>query len=167
MCRRFRESPIIQWQPMNRFRVIALGIVLAVASSTSGGCQRRFASPHAPLPPSRPEAHITIENYPNGDGSTSTQPLRMLMPCGISDAPKLWNHSEVDDSRQLQATYFYEKLGVKWCQFDSNRTDTSSRQCYRRLFKRARTELLWVTSVSWEDGRSLCPGFALLSTPNY
>jgi ABC-type phosphate transport system substrate-binding protein len=48
-----------------------------------------------------PELGITIDNYPKVDGSTSTQPIQMIMACKLFGVTHEWFHSEGDDTRGL------------------------------------------------------------------
>jgi phosphate transport system substrate-binding protein len=48
-----------------------------------------------------PELGITIDNYPKVDGSTSTQPLQMILACTLFRVGHHWFHSETDDTRRL------------------------------------------------------------------
>src|SRR5215472_11080029 len=103
---------------MDRLRLRATWVALAIASSTCEGCQGQ--SDPAPMPPSpdlamnpgcptnaekkqsvSPELGMTVENFPRVDGSTSAQPLLMMMACKILGAGYEWVHTEQDDSRKL------------------------------------------------------------------
>jgi phosphate transport system substrate-binding protein len=53
---------------------------------------------------------MTVENYPKVDGSTSVQPLLMMMTCQILAAGYEWVHSERDDSRKLWASSIAEVM---------------------------------------------------------
>jgi phosphate transport system substrate-binding protein len=53
---------------------------------------------------------MTVENYPKVDGSTSTQPLLMMITCKILAAGYEWIHLEGNDSRQLYAGGFAEMM---------------------------------------------------------
>jgi phosphate transport system substrate-binding protein len=118
---------------MNRLRLIVTWIALGIVSSTSGGCQRQPDSALAPPPPSpvlatrpepptdatkiesaAPELGLTVENYPKVDGSTSTQPLLMMVACKILAVGYEWVHHEEDDSRQLYASWINEQMRGHW-----------------------------------------------------
>src|SRR5262245_9618733 len=90
---------------------ISLGLVLALASLAA----RRWIQPEVE-PPRRldrkrlhyphPELKITIDNYPKVDGSTSTQPLQMILACKVFGVETIWTHSEVDDTRTLSPNWY-------------------------------------------------------------
>jgi phosphate transport system substrate-binding protein len=52
------------------------------------------------IPYSYPGLGITIDNYPRMDGSTSTQPLQMILTCKVFGLGSRWFHDE-DDTRAL------------------------------------------------------------------
>ena len=92
----------------NRFLLIALSLGLVIALSTLAVYQRRFTPPKPPpeldlarIPYTHPELGINIENYPVVDGSTSTQPLQMLLACKLFGVASQWVHNEKDDQREL------------------------------------------------------------------
>jgi phosphate transport system substrate-binding protein len=53
---------------------------------------------------------MTVENYPRVDGSTSAQPLLMMMACKILGVGYEWVHTEQDDSRKLYASWVAEVM---------------------------------------------------------
>src|SRR4051794_8027394 len=97
-----RESPMI------RLRRVAIWTGVAIIAVTLGVWQwRRVADKLRPRPnPARiryafPELGINIDNYPKVDGSTSTQPLQMILACKLFGVSHAWVHDETDDSRKL------------------------------------------------------------------
>jgi phosphate transport system substrate-binding protein len=105
-------------------RRTAIWLASGIVSSISAGCQGQrdptsatpplspilSATPESPAEAEKirsvaPELGLTIENYPKVDGSTSTQPLLMMMACKILAADYEWIHSESDDSRLLAASW--------------------------------------------------------------
>src|SRR4051794_20135087 len=90
-----------------RWTVLTLG--MAFTLSGLEGCQRTPSPP--PTPPRQldrgrisypfPELKINIDNYPMMDGSTSAQPLQMIVACKIFGLGSHWFHSEKDDTRRL------------------------------------------------------------------
>jgi phosphate transport system substrate-binding protein len=80
--------------------LVATRVVLAMTVATLAGCQTE------PLPtvvPAYPELGITLDNYPNVDGSTSAQPLLAKAVCSVLGVGSTWAHSDEDDSRTLWA----------------------------------------------------------------
>jgi ABC-type phosphate transport system substrate-binding protein len=114
---------------MTRSRLVAmcLGMAitlgLAIALSIHGG-RRRPADPvpvpRAPWPvpavgPTKivypyPDLRTTLDNYPNVDGSTSTQPLQTIMACKLFGMPSDWFHNEGADTRGLWPSTAHELL---------------------------------------------------------
>ncbi len=93
---------IAAWTPL----VFASALALAMACLE--GCQRPAAPKTVPpgLDPSKisypyPDLKITFDNYPKVDGSTSTQPLQMLVACKVFGLRTGWVHVEQDDTRYL------------------------------------------------------------------
>lgn len=114
---------------MHRIRHVAPWIALAIAFPTCEGCQGQREPAPAPVPlapgpatnaepsshaskiePVAPELGFTVENFPRVDGSTSTQPLLMMVACKILAAPYESAHFEKDDSQRLYASWFAEAL---------------------------------------------------------
>ena len=63
-----------------------------------------------PLDPTRipnpyPDLGIKLDNYPRVDGSTSTQPLQMIVACKLFGLPTEWVHVESDDTRLLSPSF--------------------------------------------------------------
>jgi phosphate transport system substrate-binding protein len=101
-----------------------MGIVLAATLGVSlwlaiPGASRHHAAPGPlqppgnrgpdPLPPPDPakisdpypDLGIRLDNYPRVDGSTSTQPLQMIVACRLFGMPTEWVHRESNDTRLL------------------------------------------------------------------
>src|SRR5262249_52286970 len=103
---------------MNRLRLLATCMGLAIVALTLGLCQRRPV-PTKPLPIldlgkiryPYPELGIKVENYPKVDGSTSTQPLQMILACKVFGVGNEWFHDEGDDTRRLWPNEYDESLG--------------------------------------------------------
>src|SRR5262249_7602857 len=119
-------SHIIMLNPMRR---TATWLALAMVSWTSAGCQGQpdpipatpppspvlSATPESPTDAGKirsaaPELGLTAENFPKVDGSTSTQPLLMMMACKILAAGYEWVHIKSDDSRLLVASWVAEMM---------------------------------------------------------
>ncbi len=88
---------------MNSRWLVANFVVLAMTLATLGGCQKR-PEPILTVPSPYPELGITLDNYPNVDGSTSAQPLLAKAACSLLGVRSTWAHSDEDDSRTLWAT---------------------------------------------------------------
>jgi phosphate transport system substrate-binding protein len=109
---------------MIRSLVDSVWIALAVAALTNAGCKRQPEPLDGTPPPSpvlapspehsrdtekkqsaAPELGLTIQNYPKVDGSTSAEPLVILIASKILGANYEWVYDESDDSRRLYASW--------------------------------------------------------------
>ena len=57
-----------------------------------------------------PDVGIKVDNYPRVDGSTSTQPLQMILACKLFGVRPEWFHDESDDTRRLWPGGEYDLL---------------------------------------------------------
>ena len=81
---------------------------LAIALPRLKGCRQnsslvksRTELDRKNIPYPYPELGVTIDNYPRVDGSTSTQPLQMILACQVFGLRSQWFHDERDDTRKL------------------------------------------------------------------
>jgi phosphate transport system substrate-binding protein len=92
--------------------IFALGAILALLGLEG---RRRGSQPQLDRNRIRygyPELGVTIDDYPKVDGSTSTQPLQMILACKVFGVQTIWSHSESDDTRTLWPNWY--TLYVEW-----------------------------------------------------
>ena len=76
---------------------------VAIVSVATFGCSKRTVAPPPDTPPRFPDLGIVASNYPKVDGSTSAEPLQVLLACKVLGGYCFWSHSESDDSHRLVA----------------------------------------------------------------
>src|SRR4051794_41030872 len=96
---RITLSKVQRGSRFNPPRLVEMGMGLTITLSTVGGCQGRPDPPRETSPPYRivgktphphPDLGITVDNYPKVDGSTSAQPLQMIVACKVLGASFKW-----------------------------------------------------------------------------
>ncbi len=78
-------------------------LLFAAIAGATPGCSERSVAPPPDTPSPFPDLGIVASNYPKVDGSTSAEPLQVLLACKVLGSSCFWTHVESDDSHRLVA----------------------------------------------------------------